>query len=89
MNVSITIPSLQVHDILADLAKRSAAIKEIEVVDEDTRCIVAECPLAEMTHFSRDIRTVSHGLASIDIQLGSYVPVDAEHLSRIRSRGTY
>lgn len=88
MNICVTVPKEQVHDVLGDLSQRHARMKEIEVLDEETRCVVAECPLAEMMHLSRDIRTITHGLAHIDIQLGRYEPLDGDQLQKLQNQQT-
>ncbi|OWA51330.1 Ribosome-releasing factor 2, mitochondrial [Hypsibius exemplaris] len=75
MNVVVSVPMNLVPEVMGDLAKRRARIKEIAVLDQETRCVMAETPLAEMLHFSRDLRTATHGMASLDVEFGHYEPM--------------
>ena len=86
MSVAVTVPMHVVHEVIGDLAKRRAQMKDVEVVDEETRTVHAETPLAEMLHFSRDIRTVTHGMASLEVQFSRYQPVTVDHCHQLQSR---
>ncbi|GAV09441.1 hypothetical protein RvY_18987 [Ramazzottius varieornatus] len=86
MSVAISVPMELVHEVIGDLAKRRALIKEVEVLDEESRIVQAETPLAEMLHFSRDIRTVTRGLASLEVQFSRYQALTADHLHQLQTR---
>ena len=86
MSVAVSVPMHLVHEVIGDLSKRRAQMRDVEVMDEGTRTVHAETPLAEMLHFSRDMRTVTHGMASLEVQFSRYKPVTADQCHALQSR---
>src|SRR5207253_1299283 len=79
MKLDITTPEENLGDIVADLQKRRAIIKNTELRGSKTS-IVADAPLATLFGYSSAIRSLSQGRASCSMEPAAYGPAPQDVL---------
>lgn len=82
MNVKVTVPDEYTGTIIGDLNKRRAAILGM-TPEEDMQIIEAQVPMAEMSKYSIDLRSMTQGLGSYSIEMDRYDPVPENLTQRI------
>lgn len=82
MALNITTPTSYVGSIMSDLSARRTVFGDNqsseECEDQDTSTIKAFVPLAELVNYSSVLRTISSGMASFDMTLHTYAPMNDE-----------
>lgn len=74
MDVQVVVPDSYTGTIIGDLNKRRGAIMGMEPVN-DEQIIDAQVPLAEMSKYSLDLRSMSSGLGKFTMKMNRYDPV--------------
>lgn len=74
MEIQIIVPKERTSNVLSDLARRRADIKEVTIRAENN-IIIAHAPLAELSGYSSHIRIITSGTASVSMQPSGYIPM--------------
>ena len=77
MKLEVVTPGDFLGDVLGDLGRRRAQIKNIEGVG-DIQSVRAEIPLAESFGYANAIRSLTQGRASYTMEFDNYVEVPKE-----------
>ena len=77
MNLEVVTPGEFLGDVLGDLGRRRAQIRNIEGVG-DVQSVRAEIPLAESFGYANAIRSLTQGRASYAMEFDNYVEVPKE-----------
>ena len=77
MNLEVVTPGEFLGDVLGDLGRRRAQIRNIEGVG-DVQSVRAEIPLAESFGYANAIRSLTQGRASYTMEFDNYVEVPRE-----------
>ncbi len=77
MKLEVVTPGESLGDVLGDLGRRRAQIKNIEGVG-DVQSVRAEIPLAESFGYANAIRSLTQGRASYTMEFDNYVEVPKE-----------
>lgn len=80
--LKITVPESFMGDILGDMNKRRGRILGMEMVD-GKQVINAECPLAEVLKYATDLRSMTQGRGSYEMEFVRYEEVPATQVSKI------
>ncbi len=72
IKVNVTIPADYVGAIYGDFSKRRGMILENNAVDDETTCIVAEVPQAEMMSYATELRSMTQGNGSYTSEFVRY-----------------
>jgi elongation factor G len=86
MATEVVTPEDYVGDVVADLNRRRAKIRNIEM-RSGVQVVQAWVPLGEMFGYSTDLRSASQGRASYTMQFDHYDPVPAQVADTIIQRG--
>ncbi len=86
MELEIVLPETNLGDVIADLNSKRAKILGMEPSHGGTQVIKAQVPLAEMFGYSTDLRSVTQGRASFNMQLSSYDVVPERQAIQIIKR---
>jgi len=76
VNVEITVPSKYMGDISGDISSRRGRIQGLEAAG-DQQVIQAQVPLAEVSNYSTQLRSVTGGEGSYTMEFSHYEPVPA------------
>ena len=80
--LKITVPESFMGDILGDMNKRRGRILGMEMVD-GKQVINAECPLAEVLMYATDLRSMTQGRGSYEMEFVRYEEVPATSVTKI------
>lgn len=80
--VKVTVPENSMGDILGDLNKRRARILGMEAV-ENRQVIMAEVPRSEMFKYSTDLRSMTQGRGSFEVEFLRYEEVPTANADKI------
>ena len=80
--LKITVPESFMGDILGDMNKRRGRILGMEMVD-GKQVINAECPLAEVLKYATDLRSMTQGRGSDEMEFVRYEEVPATQVPKI------
>lgn len=80
--LKITVPESFMGDILGDMNKRRGRILDMEMVD-GKQVINAECPLAEVLKYATDLRSMTQGRGSYEMEFVRYEEVPATQVPKI------
>lgn len=80
--LKITVPESFMGDILGDMNKRRGRILGMEMVD-GKQVINAECPLAEVLKYATDLRSMTQGRGSYEMEFVRYEEVPATQAPKI------
>lgn len=80
--LKITVPESFMGDILGDMNKRRGRILGMEMVD-GKQVINAECPLAEVLKYATDLRSMTQGRGSYEMEFVRYEEVPATQVPKI------
>jgi len=76
VKIEIITPEEFVGDIISDLNGRRIRVTKLDLfVDERSRVIIAEGPLAEMFGYATALRSLSQGRAVYNMEFCKYAPV--------------
>ena len=76
----ITVPNSFVGDILGDMNKRRGRILGTDAAAENRQVITAEAPLSEITKYATDLRSMTQGRGSFEMEFARYEEVP-QHLT--------
>ncbi len=82
MNVKITVPDEFTGAVIGDLNKRRGAIMGMNPVDGNQE-IEAQVPMASMSRYCVDLRSMTTGLGTYTMEMDRYDPVPEPYASRI------
>jgi elongation factor G len=71
MNLEVTSPSDFLGEVVGDLGRRRAQVKNIDAV-EDTQLIYASIPLAETFGYANTLRSLTQGRASFSLEFSAF-----------------
>src|SRR5690606_34624650 len=71
MNVKVLVPSNMMGDVMGDLNSRRGRVQGMEPHD-GKEMIKAQVPLAEMYTYSVDLRSITSGRASFEMEFSHY-----------------
>lgn len=80
MNVHITVSDAIMGDIMSDMSSRRGQIQGTEPIGGGLQVVHALVPLAEMSRYAADLRSLSQGAASFTMEFSHYQEVPA-HLA--------
>lgn len=80
--LKITVPESFMGDILGDMNKRRGRILGMEMVD-GKQVINSECPLAEVLKYATDLRSMTQGRGSYEMEFVRYEEVPATQVPKI------
>ena len=75
MNVSITVADSIMGDIMSDMSGRRGQIQGSEPIGGGLQVVKATVPLAEMSRYAADLRSLSQGAASYTMEFSHYQEV--------------
>ena len=75
VNVEITIPSENMGDITGDLASKRGRVQGQDMLAGNMMIIKAQVPLAEVTQYNSQLKSVTGGQGSYSMTLSHYEPV--------------
>lgn len=70
--VEITVPEKYMGDIMGDVNKRRGRILSMDPADSGKKCIISEIPLAEISKYSIDLRSMTQGRGSYQFSFERY-----------------
>ncbi len=77
VTVAVTVPDGMMGDIMSDLSGKRGRIIGTEPVGGGKTCIRATVPQAEMLRYAIDLRSISHGRGTFEIEPSHYEEVPA------------
>jgi elongation factor G len=83
--VSVLVPDDLVGAVMSDLSGRRGRLLGTEPVGEGRTMVKAEVPQVEITRYSIDLRSLSHGSASFTRDFVHYEPMPDQVASRLKS----
>jgi elongation factor G len=83
--VSVLIPDDLVGAVMSDLSGRRGRLLGTERVGEDRTLVKAEVPQVEITRYSIDLRSLSHGSASFSRSFARYEPMPESAASKVKA----
>lgn len=75
MNVTITIPESYLGDISGDMSTKRGRIQGMEALGNGFTSITATAPMAEMLHYSTDLRSMTQGRGGFSMEFSHYEEV--------------
>jgi elongation factor G len=83
--VSVLIPDDLVGAVMSDLSGRRGRLLGTERVGEDRTLVKAEVPQVEITRYSIDLRSLSHGAASFSRSFARYEPMPESAAAKVKA----
>ncbi|UCH59964.1 MAG: elongation factor G [Anaerolineales bacterium] len=80
MNVRITVPEINMGDVLGDLNTRRARVQGMET-EKGRSIVTAHVPLAEMLRYTTDLRSITGGRGVFEMEFSNYEVVPT-HLAQ-------
>lgn len=77
VDVEITVPNANLGDIAGDLSGKRGRMQGTDMLPGDMAVIKARVPLAEMTNYQSQLKSVTGGQGSYAMELSHYDPVPA------------
>lgn len=74
-NVKINVPDSFMGDVIADLNGKRGRIQGMEPITQGTGVIKAQVPMAEMFRYAIDLRSITQGRGSFDLDFSHYEEV--------------
>ncbi len=71
-SLSVVVPSSYMGDIMGDINKRRGRVIGNEPLDEKNVKILADVPVAEMTSFATELKSMTQGRGSFEFEFKSY-----------------
>jgi elongation factor G len=83
--VSVLVPDELVGSVMSDLSGRRGRLLGTDKVGDDRTLVKAEVPQVEITRYTIDLRSLSHGAASFSRQFARYEPMPDAVASKVKS----
>ena len=74
VNIEITIPAENMGDITGDLASRRGRVSGQDMLAGDMMVIKAKVPLSEISNYNSQLKSVTGGQGSYEMELSHYEP---------------
>lgn len=74
VNLEVTVPGQFFGDISGDISSRRGKVSGMEALG-DLQIIKAEAPLAELTTYASDLRSITSGQGDFSMEFARYEPV--------------
>jgi elongation factor G len=85
MSVAVRVPEDQMGDIIGDLNSKRARIQGMEPGGEGTSVVRAQVPMAEMLRYASDLRSITGGRGTFEMEFSHYDEVPAHIAERVTS----
>ncbi|MGY4766462.1 elongation factor G-like protein EF-G2 [Kribbella sp. CWNU-51] len=83
--VSVLVPDDLVGTVMSDLSGRRGRLLGTDKVGDDRTLVKAEVPQVEITRYTIDLRSLSHGSASFSRQFSRYEPMPESAAAKVKS----
>ncbi|HET6985182.1 MAG TPA: elongation factor G-like protein EF-G2 [Kribbella sp.] len=83
--VSVLVPDDLVGAVMSDLSGRRGRLLGTDKVGDDRTLVKAEVPQVEITRYTIDLRSLSHGQASFSRQFSRYEPMPETAAAKVKS----
>ncbi|HZU13186.1 MAG TPA: elongation factor G [Chloroflexota bacterium] len=83
MNVEVVVPESYMGDVIGDLNSKRARVLGMEPIGGGRTRIMAQAPLAEMTHYATALRSITQGRGSFHMSLLDYEQVPPYEAQKI------
>ena len=83
MDVAVQVPEEQMGDIIGDLNSKRARIQGMEPGSDGTSIVRAQVPMGEMLRYASDLRSITGGRGTFEIQFSHYDEVPAHIAERV------
>ncbi len=83
MSVAVRVPEDQMGDIIGDLNSKRARIQGMEPGGEGTSVVRAQVPMAEMLRYASDLRSITGGRGTFEMEFSHYDEVPAHIAERV------
>ena len=83
MTVAVQVPEDQMGDIIGDLNSKRARIQGMEAGAEGTSIVRAQVPMAEMLRYASDLRSITGGRGTFEMEFAHYDEVPAHIAERV------
>ncbi|MCH2305824.1 MAG: elongation factor G [SAR202 cluster bacterium] len=83
MKIAVTVPDLDTGDVISDLNGKRAKILGMEPNGNGTTIINAEAPQAELLRYSMDLRSVTQGRGTFEMEFDHYEDVPAHLFQKL------
>ena len=77
MNLSVIAPENYVGDLMGDINSKRGRILGVETFKDNLQEIKAQVPLAELSKYHIDLKSIAHGRGSFNMELSHYEEVPA------------
>ncbi len=82
MNVEVVVPEMYMGDVIGDLSGKRGKILGMEARGKN-QVVKALAPLAEMSRYATELRSITHGRGSYSLEFTSYEEVPADISKKI------
>jgi elongation factor G len=82
MNVTVRVPEDLMGDVIGDLNSKRGKVLGMDS-DGTLRVVQAEVPMAEMQRYSIDLRSITHGRGSFEMELAHYEETPPQQAQKI------
>ena len=83
VTVAVQVPEDQMGDIIGDLNSKRARIQGMEAGAEGTSIVRAQVPMAEMLRYASDLRSITGGRGTFEMEFAHYDEVPAHIAERV------
>ncbi|HLJ65794.1 MAG TPA: elongation factor G [Chloroflexota bacterium] len=83
MNVEVVVPESYMGDVIGDLNSRRARVLGMEPIGGGRQRVMAQAPLAEMTHYATVLRSITQGRGTFSMSLLAYEQVPPHEAQKI------
>ena len=83
MMMKIRVPESNTGDVMSDLNGKRAKVHGMSPEDDGTTIIDAEAPLAEVLRYATDLRSITQGRGTFEMQFDHYAEVPAHMAQKI------
>src|SRR5207247_6325213 len=81
VSMKIRVPEANTGDVMSDLNSKRAKVHGMSPEDDGVTVIDAEAPLAEVLRYATDLRSITQGRGSFEMQFDHYEEVPS-HISQ-------
>ncbi len=82
-NVAVQVPEDQMGDIIGDLNSKRARIQGMEPGGDGTSVVRAQVPIAEILRYASDLRSITGGRGTFEVEFSHYDEVPAHIAERV------
>jgi elongation factor G len=83
MTMKIRVPESNTGDVMSDLNGKRAKVHGMSPEDDGTTIIDAEAPLAEVLRYATDLRSITQGRGSFEMQFDHYAELPAHMAQKV------